>query len=55
MGKYSKLITAVVSGLIGWGVLVVNSKSAAITASEWITGATYLAAAFGVYVVPNQG
>lgn len=55
LGSYSKLVTAVVVGVIGWATLVVNSSSSAITASEWIAGATALATALGVYVVPNAG
>lgn len=53
LGKYSKLITALVSGAIGWATLVVNSAPASITAPEWIAGATYLAIALGVWAVPN--
>lgn len=52
-GVYSKLITALVAGAIGFATLVVNSASGPITASEWITGATYLATALGVYAVAN--
>jgi hypothetical protein len=54
MSRYLKTITAVISGAIGWGVMVVNSAPSAITASEWIAGATYLAVALGVFSVPNQ-
>lgn len=54
LARYSKTITAVVAGAIGWATLVVNSAPAHITAAEWIVGATYLASALGVYVVPNQ-
>lgn len=53
LGKYAKLVTAVVVGAIGWATLVVNSPASAISASEWIAGATALATAFGVFVVPN--
>lgn len=52
-GKYAKLITALVAGAIGWATLVVNSPASAISASEWIAGATYLAVALGVFAVPN--
>lgn len=52
-GRYSKLITAIVSGVIGWATLVVNSPAADISAQEWIVGATYLATAFGVFAVSN--
>lgn len=50
---YRKFIAAVVTGAIGWAAAVVASPPAAITASEWIMGATALATALGVYVVPN--
>jgi hypothetical protein len=52
-GKYGKTITAVCTGLIGWAALVVNSAPTAITASEWIAGATSLAIAIGVFSVTN--
>lgn len=54
LGRYSKLITALVSGAIGWATLVVNSAPTSITAAEWIAGATYAAIALGVWAVPNQ-
>lgn len=54
LGRYAKLVTAVVTGVIGWATLVVNSKAGPISASEWIVGATYLATALGVFTVPNQ-
>lgn len=53
LGRYSKLVTALVAGAIGFATLVVNSAPTAITASEWIAGATYAAVALGVFVVPN--
>lgn len=53
LGKYAKLVTALVTGAIGWAVLVVASDPSSITATEWVTGATYLATALGVYSVPN--
>lgn len=52
-GRYSKTIAAVVAGAIGWATLVVNSAPSAITASEWIAGATYLGIALGVLTVTN--
>lgn len=55
LGKYAKTVTALVAGVIGWATLVVHSPSAAITAEEWIVGATYLATALGVFVAPNVG
>lgn len=54
MNRYRKTLTAVVVAGIGWATLVVNSPPAAITASEWIVGATALATAVGVYAVPNN-
>lgn len=54
LSRYRKTIAAVVVAAIGWGAAVVASDSAPITAEEWIFGATALAAAFGVYVVPND-
>lgn len=55
LGRYAKLVAALVAGSIGWATLVVNSPAAAISASEWIAGGTYLAVALGVYSVPNAG
>lgn len=54
MGEYKKTITAVVTGLIGWGAAVVVSDRASISASEWILLATVVATALGVYSVPNE-
>ncbi len=54
MSKYRKTIAAVVTGAIGWAAAVVASDSSAITAAEWIGGATALAVALGVYIVPNE-
>lgn len=54
LGTYGKTITALVAGAIGWATLVVNSTQSAISASEWIAGATYAAVALGVYGVANS-
>jgi len=54
MRKYRKTITALSVGAIGWATLVVTSAPTAITATEWIAGATALAIALGVYTVPND-
>lgn len=54
MGRYSKTISALVTGAIGWATLVVNSASGPITSAEWIVGATALATALGVYTFANQ-
>lgn len=53
LGTYGKAITAVITALIGWAALVVNSDPVKITASEWIVLATGLATALGVYAVSN--
>lgn len=54
MSTYRKTITAVVTGAIGWAAAVVVSDPSAITASEWVMGATALATALGVYAVSNE-
>lgn len=54
-GTYTKSITALVAGAIGWATLVVNSAPSAISAAEWIAGGTYLAVALGVWALPNSG
>ena len=54
MKKYRKTLTAVVTGGIGWAAVVVTSPAAAISASEWLMGATVLATALGVYAAPNE-
>lgn len=53
LGTYGKTITAIITGLIGWATLVVNSDPTKITASEWIVLATVLATALGVFTVAN--
>ena len=52
-GSINKTITALITGLIGWATLVVNSPSAGITSSEWVELATALAVALGVYTISN--
>lgn len=54
LATYRKTITAVVTGLIGWGTTVVVSTPTAVTAAEWIGLATVLAVALGVWGVPNE-
>lgn len=54
LAPYNKTVTAVVGGLLAWATIVVASEQSAITAAEWLTGATYLAIALGVYSVPNR-
>lgn len=54
LNPYRKTVTAVVTGAIGWAAVVITSEPNAITASEWLMGATALATALGVYAVANQ-
>jgi len=54
MNAYRKTITALVTGLIGWGAAVVASASTPVTATEWIMLATVSATALGVYGVTNE-
>lgn len=54
LSQYRKTITAVVTGAIGWAAAVVVSDPTAITASEWVMGATALATALGVYSIAND-
>lgn len=54
LDPYRKTITAIVTGLIGWATMVVDSSSASITSSEWIGLATVLAIALGVFGVANK-
>jgi hypothetical protein len=49
-----KTVAAVVTGLIGWGTVVVASDSVPVTGSEWLMLGTAVATALGVYVVPNK-
>lgn len=53
MGKYRKTIIAVVGAGVAFGTLVVTSPQAAISSSEWLSGAVGLATALGVYAAPN--
>ncbi len=54
-GPYSKTVTALVTGLIGWATAVATQAGgfAAITSVEWIGLVTVVAVAFGVFTVPN--
>lgn len=54
LSQYRKTITALVTGLIGWGAAVVASTPTSITGAEWIAFATVLAVSLGVYSVPND-
>lgn len=54
LGQYRKTVTALATGLLGWGAVVVTSAPAAVTASEWLGLGVVLATALGVYAVPND-
>lgn len=51
---YNKTISAVITGLLGWGAVVVSSDAKAVTASEWLSLGVALAVAAGVYQIPNE-
>ena len=54
--KYTKSITALVTGVLGWAAVVVSSEPSAITSSEWLQLAVTIAVALGVYASPpNKG
>lgn len=53
LAPYRKTVTAVVTGLIGWGAVVIASPSGPITAPEWLMLATVVAQGLGVYAVAN--
>lgn len=51
---YRKTAAAVITGLLGWGAVVVTSEATKVSASEWLMLGTVLATALGVYSVPNE-
>lgn len=53
LGTHAKLITALVTGIVGWVTLVVQSSAHDISAGEWTVLLTAIVTALGVYVVPN--
>jgi len=54
LAAYRKSITALITGLLGWGAVVIVSESTKITASEWLSLGIALATAAGVYQVKNE-
>lgn len=52
-GRYQKAFAALVTGVIGWGAVVIASKPAPVTAAEWLGLGVVVATALGVYAVPN--
>lgn len=53
IARYSKSLSALVVGALGWGAQVIASPSAAITAPEWLGLGTALAVVLGVFTVVN--
>jgi hypothetical protein len=53
LGPYAKTVTALITGLIGWFILVTTSPAAHISSQEWVALAIALATAIGVYSVGN--
>jgi hypothetical protein len=51
---YRKTVTALVTGALGWGAVVVSSASGPVTASEWLALGVVSATAVGVYAVANE-
>ena len=54
LAPYRKTVIAVVGACIAFATLVITSEPAAISSSEWLSGAIGLATALGVYGVANQ-
>lgn len=53
MTKYSKSITALVTGVLGWCGVVTSSVAGPISASEWLALGVAVATTLGVYGVSN--
>ncbi len=49
-----KTVVAVVGAGIAWATIVIQSAPEAITAPEWLAGATLLATSLGVYRAANE-
>lgn len=54
LAAYKKTVTALATGVIGWGLVVVTSAAAAITSGEWMMLAVAVATGLGVYAVRNE-
>ena len=50
----NKTVAAILIGIVGWATAVVYSPSASITAAEWVSLATVILTAAGVYQIANQ-
>jgi hypothetical protein len=54
IGQYKKFIAACLTGILGWGTMVVESGDEAITSTEWIALATIIVTAVLVYILGND-
>ena len=51
---HGQIVGTVVTGLIGWAAIVINSAEADISSNEWLALGVAVAVALGVYAVPND-
>ena len=54
ISRARKALVPLVTGLIGWATVVVDSAQQSITAPEWIALSIIGASGLGVYAVPNE-
>lgn len=54
IGRFAKCLTALITTVSGWAVMVVNSAPGAVTNEEWIVLITGLATSALVFLVPNS-
>jgi hypothetical protein len=54
LAPYRKTVASLITGLLGWGSIVVASNRAGISAEEWLTLGVVLATSLGVYSVTNE-
>lgn len=50
---YAKIVAAEVTGVLGWGIQVVNSTPKPVTAAEWLGLAVVAAMGLGIYGATN--
>lgn len=54
LNAHRKSLTALITGWLGWGAVVITSKPAPVTASEWLQLGIVTATAAGVYAITNE-
>ena len=54
INQHRKTLTAIIGAAIAFATSVVVSPAAAISASEWLSGAIGLATGLGVYAATNS-